>query len=136
MELAIQVMRQSVSEPRKDGKASPLVGAALVKPDGAIETACRGELRHEIGDANALDITCSVNNVLYQDSNTSDMVFTISELVSYVSSVCEIRPGDIIFTGSPHGVGQGQHPPVFLKVGDVIDTAIEGLGSLCNVALA
>jgi len=92
--------------------------------------------RDEIDDANALEITCSVNNVLYQDSNTSDMVFTISELVSYVSSVCEIRPGDIIFTGSPHGVGQGQHPPVFLKVGDVIDTAIEGLGSLCNVALA
>ena len=46
MELAIKIMRQSVSEPRKDGKASPLVGAVLVKPDGAIETACRGELRH------------------------------------------------------------------------------------------
>src|SRR3972149_3423211 len=46
MELAIEVMRQTVSEPRKDGKASPLVGAVLYKPDGTVETACRGELRH------------------------------------------------------------------------------------------
>ncbi|MDP2646505.1 MAG: hypothetical protein Q8P24_16320 [Desulfobacterales bacterium] len=46
MELAIDVMRQSVSEPRKDGKASPKVGTVLVKPDGTVETACRGELRH------------------------------------------------------------------------------------------
>lgn len=92
--------------------------------------------RDEIADANALGITCRVNDVLYQDSNTSDMVFTIPELVAYVSSVCEIRPGDIMFTGSPHGVGQGQHPPVFLKAGDVIDTSIEGLGSIRNVAYA
>jgi hypothetical protein len=48
MELAIEVMRQTVSEPRKDGKASPLVGAVLYKPDGTIETACRGELRHRV----------------------------------------------------------------------------------------
>jgi len=46
MELAIEVMRQSVSEPRTDGKASPKVGAVLVKSDGTVETACRGELRH------------------------------------------------------------------------------------------
>ena len=46
MELAIEVMRQSVPEPRPDGKASPKVGAVLVKPDGTVETACRGELRH------------------------------------------------------------------------------------------
>jgi 2,4-diketo-3-deoxy-L-fuconate hydrolase len=60
------------------------------------------------------------------------MVFSVRELVSYVSSACEIRPGDIMLTGSPHGVGQGQEPPVFLKPGDVIETAIEGLGSLRN----
>ena len=46
MELAIEVMRRTVPEPRKDGKASPLVGAVLRKPDGTVETACRGELRH------------------------------------------------------------------------------------------
>ena len=87
----------------------------------------------EVADPNSLEITCEVNGVLHQDSNTSDMVFTVRELVAYVSSICEIRPGDIMFTGSPHGVGQGQHPPVFLKPGDVLDTAIEGLGSIRNV---
>jgi 2-keto-4-pentenoate hydratase/2-oxohepta-3-ene-1,7-dioic acid hydratase in catechol pathway len=89
--------------------------------------------RDEILDPNALEITCEVNGVLYQDSNTSDMVFSVNELVSYLSGICELRPGDVMFTGSPHGVGQGQHPPVFLQPGDVIVTAIEGLGSIRNV---
>jgi 2-keto-4-pentenoate hydratase/2-oxohepta-3-ene-1,7-dioic acid hydratase in catechol pathway len=75
-----------------------------------------------------------VNNVQYQNSNTSDMVFSVAELISYLSSIVEIRPGDVMFTGSPHGVGQGQSPPVFLKPGDVIETSIQGLGSLRNVA--
>jgi 2-keto-4-pentenoate hydratase/2-oxohepta-3-ene-1,7-dioic acid hydratase in catechol pathway len=73
---------------------------------------------------------------LYQDSNTSDMNFGVRELVSYISSVCELRAGDIIFTGSPHGVGQGQKPPIFLGVGDTVLTTIEGLGSIRNVGVA
>jgi 2-keto-4-pentenoate hydratase/2-oxohepta-3-ene-1,7-dioic acid hydratase in catechol pathway len=87
----------------------------------------------EVVDPNALEITCDVNGVRRQDSSTSDMVFGVRELVAYVSSVCELRPGDIMFTGSPHGVGQGQDPPVFLKPGDVLETSIERLGSLRNV---
>jgi 2-keto-4-pentenoate hydratase/2-oxohepta-3-ene-1,7-dioic acid hydratase in catechol pathway len=88
----------------------------------------------EVTNPNALAIACEVNGVRQQDSNTSDMVFSVPELISYLSSVVEIRPGDIMFTGSPHGVGQGQDPPLFLKEGDVLETSIEGLGELRNVA--
>jgi 2-keto-4-pentenoate hydratase/2-oxohepta-3-ene-1,7-dioic acid hydratase in catechol pathway len=63
------------------------------------------------------------------------MVFSVAELVSYLSSIVEIRPGDIMFTGSPDGVGQGQKPPKFLQPGDVVVTTIEGLGTLRNVGV-
>ena len=90
----------------------------------------------EVTDPNNLRISTTVNSTTYQDSNTSDMVFTIRELVSYLSGVCELRPGDLIFTGSPHGVGQGHRPPVYLASGDEIVTTIEGLGSIINRAIA
>lgn len=90
----------------------------------------------EIDNPNDLRITCDVNGHRYQDSTTGDMVFSVPELVSYLSTICELRPGDLIFTGSPHGVGQGQRPAVFLKPTDVIETSISGLGSLRNVACA
>jgi 2-keto-4-pentenoate hydratase/2-oxohepta-3-ene-1,7-dioic acid hydratase in catechol pathway len=89
----------------------------------------------EIANPNDLGITCSVNDVEYQNSNTNDMVFTVAEIVSYLSTVVELRPGDVIFTGSPHGVGQGQTPPVFLKPGDHVVTEIEGLGRIANEAV-
>ena len=88
----------------------------------------------EVVNPNALSITCDVNGTRYQDSTTEDMVFNVAELVSYISSVCEIRAGDIMFTGSPHGVGQGQAPPIFLSPGDVVVTTIEGLGTIRNEA--
>jgi 2-keto-4-pentenoate hydratase/2-oxohepta-3-ene-1,7-dioic acid hydratase in catechol pathway len=90
--------------------------------------------RDEVENPNSLDISCVVNGVQYQNSNTNDMVFSVAELISYLSSIVEVRPGDIMFTGSPHGVGQGQTPPQFLKPGDVVKTSIEGLGSLQNTA--
>lgn len=90
----------------------------------------------EISNPNDLRISSEVNGTRFQDSNTSDMVFTIAELVSYVSSVCELRTGDLMFTGSPHGVGQGHKPPVFLKPGDEIVTTIESLGSIRNRAIS
>ena len=89
----------------------------------------------EITEPNELKITCEVNDVQYQNSTTGDMVFRVAEIVSYLSSVVELRPGDLIFTGSPHGVGQGQTPPVFLKPGDRIVTGIERLGRIENVAV-
>jgi 2-keto-4-pentenoate hydratase/2-oxohepta-3-ene-1,7-dioic acid hydratase in catechol pathway len=89
----------------------------------------------EIPSPNALSIGCSVNGKQYQDSSTSDMVFSIAEIVSYLAGIVELRAGDIIFTGSPHGVGQGHRPPVFLKAGDRIVTEIEKLGRIENVAV-
>ena len=89
----------------------------------------------EVEDPNKLAIACEVNGERQQNSNTSDMVFSVAELISYLSSVVEVRPGDIMFTGSPHGVGQGQPPPRFLTAGDVLETTIEGLGALRNVAV-
>lgn len=90
--------------------------------------------RDEVTDPNDLEIECRVNGVTFQDSTTHDMVFSVPEIVAYVSTVCELRPGDLIFTGSPHGVGQGQKPPVFLRSGDDVVTTIAGLGALRNHA--
>ncbi|MCU1363947.1 MAG: fumarylacetoacetate hydrolase [Acidimicrobiaceae bacterium] len=89
----------------------------------------------EVEDPNDLVIRCSVSGTQYQDSSTSDMVFSVAEVVSYLSGVVELRPGDLIFTGSPHGVGQGQRPPVFLQPGDSIVTSIERLGRIENHAV-
>jgi 2-keto-4-pentenoate hydratase/2-oxohepta-3-ene-1,7-dioic acid hydratase in catechol pathway len=89
----------------------------------------------EVADPNELGITCRVNDVEYQNSTTADMIFPVAEIVSYLSSIVELRPGDLIFTGTPHGVGQGRTPPVFLKPGDRVVTAIERLGQIENVAV-
>ena len=88
----------------------------------------------EIESADDLAISCAVSGVTYQDSSTSDMVFSVPEVVSYLSRHVELFPGDLIFTGSPHGVGQGMKPPRFLAVGDTLETTIDGLGTLfCDV---
>jgi len=88
----------------------------------------------DIPNPNDLSIQCSVSGVEYQSSTTSDMVFTVAEIVSYLSNVVELRPGDLIFTGSPHGSGQGQTPPRFLKPGDRVVTEIGRLGRIENEA--
>ena len=89
----------------------------------------------EIPNPNDLSIQCSVSGVEYQNSMTSDMVFTVAEIVSYLSNVVELRPGDLIFTGSPHGSGHGQTPPRFLKPGDRIVTEIGRLGRIESEAV-
>jgi len=84
--------------------------------------------------ANPLDlaIACDVNGETVQDGRTSAMVFTIPEVISYLSSVCELRVGDLIFTGTPSGAGFALTPPRFLQRGDRIESRIEGLGILRN----
>ncbi len=89
----------------------------------------------EIANPNDLGISTTINGVVMQESSTSDMVFSVAQLVSYLSSFCELRRGDLIFTGTPQGVGQSRQPPVFLQPGDVVVTTIEGLGALRNVAV-
>ncbi len=83
----------------------------------------------EVPHPQALHLFCEVNGVRVQDSNTSEMIFPVYELVSYISQFMTLMPGDIILTGTPAGVGMGAVPPRFLKPGDVVRVSIAGLGS-------
>lgn len=84
--------------------------------------------KDEITDPHQLDLWLKVNGKTMQSSNTSDLVFKIPTLVSYISQFMTLLPGDIISTGTPAGVGLGFNPPIYLKPGDVIELGIEGLG--------
>jgi 2,4-didehydro-3-deoxy-L-rhamnonate hydrolase len=86
----------------------------------------------EIADPNDVALACDVSGERRQESRTSDLIFSVPELVAYLSSICELRPGDVIFTGTPAGVGMGFQPPKFLVDGDVVVTTIEGVGVLTN----
>jgi 2,4-didehydro-3-deoxy-L-rhamnonate hydrolase len=85
--------------------------------------------RHEVPDPQNLAMTLSVNGHRYQDGNTRTMVFGVAQLVSYISRYMTLLPGDLISTGTPPGVGLGQKPPRYLKHGDTVELAIEGLGT-------
>ncbi len=87
----------------------------------------------EIGDPHNLSITMHVNGEERQSSNTSEMIFKIPFLVSYLSRTMTLVPGDIISTGTPPGVGVFRQPPVFLQPGDIMEARIEKIGSLINV---
>ena len=63
-----------------------------------------------------------------QDSSTSELIFRIDELIAHLSQLITLEPGDVIFTGTPPGVGMARKPPVFLKAGDVTEVEVEGLG--------
>ena len=90
----------------------------------------------EIKNPNNLDLWLSLNGEKIQNSNTSDFVFNIQEVVSYISQYMTLLPGDIISTGTPFGVGLGFNPPKYLKPGDVVEMGIEGLGTSKQTALA
>jgi len=83
----------------------------------------------EIADVNELRLWLKVNDKIMQDGTTSNLIFNIPFLVSYVSRFMTLLPGDIISTGTPAGVGLGFKPPVYLKKGDVVELGIEGLGT-------
>ena len=86
----------------------------------------------EIPDPQTLGIRCRVNGQLLQDSSTSEMVFGCAELVSYLSQVITLEPGDVIATGTPSGVGFTRQPPVLLTDGDVVEVEIDRIGTLTN----
>jgi len=90
----------------------------------------------EVPDPHVLGIKLRLNGQVMQDSNTSQFIFSCEKLVSYVSMVCTLSPGDLIFTGTPSGVGFARKPPVFLRPGDVVEVEIQGLGVLCNPVVA
>ena len=82
----------------------------------------------EIKDPNALDLWLKLNGKMMQNSNTSDFIFNVQEVVSHISQFMTLLPGDVISTGTPFGVGLGLTPPRYLKEGDEVELGIEGLG--------
>jgi 2-keto-4-pentenoate hydratase/2-oxohepta-3-ene-1,7-dioic acid hydratase in catechol pathway len=86
----------------------------------------------EVGDPQKLTIRTWVNGELRQDSNTSDMVFGVAAIVSYISQYIPLEVGDFIATGTPSGVILGMNPQVWLKAGDTVDVEVEGLGRLTS----
>ncbi|HEY8341780.1 MAG TPA: fumarylacetoacetate hydrolase family protein [Calditerricola sp.] len=88
--------------------------------------------REELPDPHNLDISLSVNGELRQRANTRSLVFTVDDLVSFLSEIMTLEPGDVVLTGTPGGVGVAMDPPTFLKDGDRVRVEIAGIGALEN----
>ena len=97
--------------------ASTPLGPVLVTPD-------------ECDPASGLAVTCTLNGELMQEGDTSTLVFDAAALISYISQFTVLRPGDVVLTGTPGGVGMARTPPRYLADGDLMVTAIEGIGEL------
>lgn len=90
----------------------------------------------EVPDPNQLAIELRLNGQVMQQSSTAQLIFKVEELVAYVSQVCRLAPGDLIFTGTPPGVGFARKPPVWLRAGDTVEVEIATLGVLRNPVVA
>ena len=90
----------------------------------------------QVSDPQALPIRAVLNGETMQDSNTSNMIFGVAEIVSFVSQAITLEPGDLIITGTPAGVGAFRKPPVWLEPGDEITIEIDGVGSITNPVTA
>lgn len=101
----------------KNADASAPLGPVLVTAD-------------EIADPYALSIRTRVNGQTMQDGTTADMIFRVGRIGAYASETMTLRPGDVISTGTPQGVGSARRPPVFLTGGDVVEVEIHGIGTL------
>jgi 2-keto-4-pentenoate hydratase/2-oxohepta-3-ene-1,7-dioic acid hydratase in catechol pathway len=88
--------------------------------------------REEIDDPQQLGIRCILNGETMQESSTAQMIFSVAEIIAYVSQVITLEPGDLIATGTPAGVGVCRDPKVLLKDGDEVRVEIDGLGTLTN----
>jgi acylpyruvate hydrolase len=106
----------------KTFEASTPAGPYLVTPD-------------EVDGARDLRITCTVDGEVMQDARTSDLVHSPAKCVAYLSQVITLVPGDLIATGTPGGVGGGRRPQIYLREGQVVRTAIEGLGAQENACV-
>ena len=98
------------------------IGPWLVTPD-------------EFANPDDLRVTTTVDGVVRQDSRTSDLVFSVPQLISRLSEVVTLLPGDLVFTGTPEGVGLGRTPQVYLRPGQTLETTIEGIGSMRHTLL-
>ena len=90
----------------------------------------------EVGDPHTLDIRCRVNGELRQQSNTRHLIFNIYEQIAYLSAAMTLEPGDLIFTGTPGGVGSARKPPLYLRAGDRVQVEIERVGAIESLVVA
>jgi 2-keto-4-pentenoate hydratase/2-oxohepta-3-ene-1,7-dioic acid hydratase in catechol pathway len=90
----------------------------------------------EIGDGRGLRVVQRLNGTVLQDGNTDDLIFPVPFLVSFVSNVFTLEPGDLILTGTPPGVGWARDPKVSLVPGDTVEVEVEGIGVLANPVVA
>jgi 2,4-diketo-3-deoxy-L-fuconate hydrolase len=95
------------------------IGPLLVTPD-------------ELPDCDALALRCIVSDELMQEGNTDDLIFDVASLVAWLSRYVTFGPGDLVWTGTPGGVGDAQDPPRYLRHGDVVETTIDGVGTMRN----
>lgn len=93
------------------------LGPVLVTPD-------------EYDDPDAIDLSCAVNGEIVQSSSTADLIFSVPQIVAYLSHIVTLEPGDVILTGTPSGVGLGMTPPRYLVPGDTVTTVVAGVGEL------
>jgi len=91
--------------------------------------------KDEVPDPANVKLQTRLNGKLMQDANTDDLVFSVVQLIEYYSQFYLFRPGDVITTGSPSGVGYGRNPKVFMKAGDVVEVEVQGVGVLRNPLL-
>lgn len=88
--------------------------------------------RDEIADPHRLRLTSAINGRLLQDGNTADLIFKIPFLIAFISATITLRPGDVLATGTPAGIGSARTPPIFLKPGDRIECTVESMGQQSN----
>ncbi len=84
----------------------------------------------EFDDADDLELTCRLNAEVVQSSRTSDLIYSVAEIIERLSAITPMLPGDLVFTGTPSGVGMGRTPPRYLRPGDVLESTIEGIGTI------
>ena len=99
--------------------ATTPIGPVVVPPDA-------------LDPVKGVEVICRVNGEERQRGNTRTLVFDCPDLLAYISTFTVLRPGDVVLTGTPGGVGMGMTPPTFLAVGDVVETEIHGIGTLTN----
>jgi 2,4-didehydro-3-deoxy-L-rhamnonate hydrolase len=92
--------------------------------------------KDEVADVHQLSMWLDVNGKRFQTSNTNQLIFNVPQVVSYISQFMTLLPGDVISTGTPHGVGLGFNPPIYLQAGDVVTLGMEGLGEQKQTAIA
>jgi 2-keto-4-pentenoate hydratase/2-oxohepta-3-ene-1,7-dioic acid hydratase in catechol pathway len=93
-------------------------------------------LTDDVPDPGVLDIVTEVNGVVMQHANTADMIFDVPTIINHVTEFIDLEPGDVIAMGTPSGVGFKRQPPIYLRPGDTVTVAVEGLGRLTNPVVA